>query len=282
MFYWTHSLIMSCSSKLYLLIRCTGFSKYDHKSILSSSFSCFCWSDRREKPSSNVKREGRYLSEQKKVNRRWRARLCSCDTDSLLVCQSTMIWSEPSQHPLDESLDMYHWEWFVIMVIQNLPCSITSSDHNPLVSPNLKFMVFLKQRPVNKQSVVFSQKHQEMQPFTLLWLDTFSSIFKDNSQTGVAYFLPWRKPVHDWWEDCQTEVCSCCKGHTRQNSPSKTKYNTKTAFIIIIISATQNLCVPHKLCRLGSIPAFVQWYQHLSFWKKKRKEKRKEDTGASS
>ena len=38
-----HSLCMSCSSRLYLLIRCTGFSKYDHRSILSPSFSCFCW-----------------------------------------------------------------------------------------------------------------------------------------------------------------------------------------------------------------------------------------------
>lgn len=37
-----HSRIMSWSSRLYLLILCTGLSRYDHRSILSSSFSCFC------------------------------------------------------------------------------------------------------------------------------------------------------------------------------------------------------------------------------------------------
>lgn len=38
-----HSLNMSCSSRLYLLMRCTGFRRYDHRSILSPSLSCFCW-----------------------------------------------------------------------------------------------------------------------------------------------------------------------------------------------------------------------------------------------
>ena len=32
----------SCSSRLYLLTRCTGFSRYDHRSILSASACCFC------------------------------------------------------------------------------------------------------------------------------------------------------------------------------------------------------------------------------------------------
>lgn len=38
----SHSRSMSCSSRPYLLMRCTGFSRYEDRSILSPSSCCFC------------------------------------------------------------------------------------------------------------------------------------------------------------------------------------------------------------------------------------------------
>lgn len=38
----SHSHSMSCSSRPYLLMRCTGFSRYEDRSILSPSSCCFC------------------------------------------------------------------------------------------------------------------------------------------------------------------------------------------------------------------------------------------------
>ena len=42
-----HSRTMSCSSRLYLLMRCTGFRRYEDRSILSPSSSCFCCGSKR-------------------------------------------------------------------------------------------------------------------------------------------------------------------------------------------------------------------------------------------
>ncbi len=42
----THSSRISCSSRLYLLILCTGFSRYDERSMLSPNSICLRWTER--------------------------------------------------------------------------------------------------------------------------------------------------------------------------------------------------------------------------------------------